>query len=384
MGELPKILIVEDSVVMRKLISDTLTGSQCLEVAGTAANGRIALSKIGFQQPDIVTLDIDMPDMDGLETLENIREKWPHIHVVMVSCHTLKGADRTITALSMGASDYITKPNSLKDSTKSVQDFNRELVEKLVSLGRAGCQSDPGEQSGNPLSLERDQSPDHVGDKPLDNTKAPTPADAEIVAIGCSTGGPNALIEIFSSLREPPEVPIVIVQHMPPIFTGLLAKRLDSCGCGIHFLEAVDGMPLIPRHGYVAPGDYHMEIKTNSSGMYISLNQNAQEHSCRPAVDVLFRSIARSAGPRALAMVLTGMGRDGCEGSRAIRNAGGTIVIQDKESSVVWGMAGAVFNDGLPHHIMPLKSMAQMLGTIKAPHEKGAFASTGLSLTERR
>lgn len=382
MGEPPKVLIVEDSVVMRRLISDTLSGSQCLEVIGTAANGRIALSKIGFQQPDIVTLDIDMPDMDGLETLAHIREKWPHIHVVMVSCHTLKGADRTITALSMGASDYITKPNSLRDTTKSVHDFNRELIEKLVSLGRARNQSDPGERNENHLSPERVTGHISQDGKSLD-TKAPTPEEAGIVAIGCSTGGPNALIEIFSSLREPPDIPVVIVQHMPPIFTGLLAKRLNTCRCGIEFLEAADGMPLMPRHGYVAPGDYHMEIKTNPSGMYVSLNQDAQEHSCRPAVDVLFRSVAKSAGPRALAMVLTGMGRDGCEGSRAIRNAGGTIVVQDKESSVVWGMAGAVFNEALSHRVMPLKAMAQMLANIKTSMENGSIATTGFSLADR-
>lgn len=336
--------MVDDSVVIRKLLSDTLSGDPALEVVGVACDGRIALAKIPLLKPDLITLDIELPVMDGLQTLAAIRKLYPKLPVIMFSSLTERGAAATLDALALGASDYATKPSNTGNLAVAIERIRIELIPKVKTL----C----GITALKLLPLARP--------RPELKARAPSHARIEIVAIGTSTGGPNALGEVLPRIPSDFPVPIVVVQHMPPIFTRLLAERLASRSA-IPVDEGARDVILAPGHAWIAPGNFHMTVVRAAVGCRLNLNQEAPENSCRPSVDVLFRSVAAAYGANVLGVVMTGMGSDGVLGAQDIREAGGDVIIQNEASSVVWGMPGLVHASGLDEAAYPLDQLASQI-----------------------
>ena len=340
-----RILIVDDSVVMRRMITHALSQDPDLEVVGTAPNGRVALQKIPQVNPDVITMDLNMPEMDGIMTLRELRKTHPKLGVIMFSTLTAAGAAMTVDALAAGASDYVTKPANVSSLTEGLARLERELIPKIKMLGPQ-CPSDgrspPVSGATKPGT---DPRPGSTAAKPTGNL--------EIVCIGASTGGPNALAAVFEDFPAGFPVPIVIVQHMPPVFTGLLAERL-SAHSRVTFSEGSEGELLQPGRAYIAPGGMHMEVTRQGFLNRIHLHDRPAENSCRPAVDVLFRSIAAIYGPGALGVILTGMGKDGLRGCELMHERQAQVVAQDEASSVVWGMPGSVARAGLADAILPL------------------------------
>jgi two-component system chemotaxis response regulator CheB len=331
-----RVLVVDDSVVIRRVVSEELSADAGIEVVGAAANGRIALSRMTQVNPDLVILDVEMPDMDGLETLARLKKEFPRVPVIMFSSLTERGASATLDALALGAADYFTKPSGPGGIDESRRVIRTELVPEIKALCKTVTAPAGGPAVGAP----------------------PAPPSlftgrVEAVAIGVSTGGPNALAEVFLSLPADLPVPILIVQHMPPMFTRLLAQRLTA-NSKVRVEEAATGVKLEPGRAWLAPGDFHMVIARDGTSVRATLNQEPPENSCRPAVDPLFRSVARVYGGNCLGVVLTGMGQDGLRGCEAIRAAGGQILAQDEASSVVWGMPGFVAKAGLADKVLPL------------------------------
>jgi two-component system chemotaxis response regulator CheB len=331
------------------MVSDVLSTDRDVEVVGVASNGRLAIAKIPQISPDVITLDVEMPEMDGLTTLTEIRKTHPRLPVFMFSSRTEPAAEATVEALLRGATDYVTKPTS-GDGAAVIR---TELLPKL----KESCQgiivhSPPVSSSLNktptlvPVSKSRFQEP------------APRPA---ILAIGVSTGGPNALSRVFSDLPANLGVPIVLVQHMPPMFTRILAERL-SANSGMVVREASEGDILEPGRAYVAPGGKHMVVAREGVQVVMHLNEDPPENSCRPAVDVLFRSVAAVFGRETLAIVMTGMGQDGLRGAQEIFDQGGRIWAQDEGSSVVWGMPGSIVRGQLAEKVLPLKELGNEIG----------------------
>jgi two-component system, chemotaxis family, protein-glutamate methylesterase/glutaminase len=336
-----RILVVDDSVVIRKLLSETLAADPALELLGTASDGHIALAKIALLKPDLVTLDIEMPGMDGLQTLVELRKLYPKLPVIMFSTLTERGAAATMDALSLGASDYATKPSNTGSSAVAVERIRSELIPKIKAL----------------CGVVRQQFAPPV--RPVAGLRARPVLHSpiEIVAIGTSTGGPNALAQVLPLFPEDFPVPIVVVQHMPPVFTRLLAERLASLSA-IAVQEGVAGGALCAGKAWIAPGDFHMAVARHGLRGHIELNQEAPENSCRPAVDVLFRSVAAAFRAHTLGVVMTGMGSDGVHGAEAIHEAGGEVIIQDETSSVVWGMPGLTHASGQADGVYPLDELA--------------------------
>src|SRR5579863_731973 len=297
-----RILVVDDSVVIRKVLSDTLSKDPDLEVVATASDGRIALAKISQLHPDVVTLDVEMPVMNGLETLAELRKLYPKLPVIMFSTLTERGASATLDALSLGASDYATKPSNIGSPAVAMEAVRAELIPKIKAL----C-------SNRSTKLKSLPPP-----RPAVRARVPANRRIDIVAIGTSTGGPNALAEVLPRIPKDFPVPIVLVQHMPPIFTRLLAERLSSHS-QIPVHEGTAGAILSPGRAWIAPGNFHMTIKRAGVSWRLELNQDAPEHSCRPSVDVLFRSVSEVSGAETLAVVMTGMGADGVRGAEQIR-----------------------------------------------------------------
>jgi two-component system chemotaxis response regulator CheB len=338
-----RVLIVDDSVVVRRLVADALGEAADIEVVATAPNGSIALAKLPHVNPDLVTLDVEMPGMNGLETLAAIRKVYPRLPVIMFSTLTERGAATTLNALALGASDYVTKPANMGSIAASMQRVREDLIPKIRALCgvRTGSTAPPGAASKLPVSR---------------GSIAQERRRVDVLAIGASTGGPNALSVLLPQLPGDLPVPVLIVQHMPPLFTKLLAERLSAHS---HFRvrEASAGETLQPGVAWIAPGDHHMEVQRAGAAIRVRIHQGPHENSCRPAVDPLFRSVADVFGCHALAIVLTGMGQDGLRGCEAIHDAGGQIVVQDEATSVVWGMPGAVAQAGLADSVLPLDQL---------------------------
>lgn len=404
------VLVVDDSVVIRRLITEALATDREIQVAGTASNGRIALTKVAQLRPDIVTLDVEMPVMDGLETLRNLRPRYPKLPIIMFSTLTASGATATLDALSAGATDYVTKPANVGSIRESIRSVREQLIPRIHALcsPRARAASPiqgrpygpgggtfygrrPSPPAGGGVSLgERVSPPGQTRPRPglgrrsagvpiptgtpggsvPPVTAAPAPdagqattterrADrVDVVAIGCSTGGPDALSKLLRALPARLPVPIVVVQHMPPVFTRMFAERLDKT-CALSVVEAVDNASLLSGTVYIAPGDLHLEVVRRGSDVSTRLHSGPPENFCRPAVDVLFRSVAKAYGKGALALVLTGMGQDGRKACELLHQAGAEIVAQDETTSVVWGMPGAVTNAGLADVVLPLEDLAR-------------------------
>ena len=344
-----RVLIVDDSTVARRFLTNVIADDPMLEVVGTAPNGSIALQKIALLSPQVVTMDIEMPEMSGLEALAAIRRTNPTLPVIMVSSLTERGAVATLEALSLGATDYVTKPSRTAAGGDIEKDqFARELLPKLKGLGRSRAGAAVASNAASLLpSIAR----------PLSSAAARPVQRVDVVAIGVSTGGPNALAELIPALPADFPVPIVIVQHMPPLFTKLLSERL-AAKSAIRVREAVAGDTLGAGLAIIAPGNHHMEVVRGAVGRRIALNQGPLENSCRPSVDVLFRSVSEAYGAGVLALVMTGMGQDGLRGCEAVRERGGQVFVQDEKSSVVWGMPGFVAEAGLADEILPLDQLA--------------------------
>ncbi len=332
-----RVLVVDDAVVVRSRVSKILSSDPELDVVGVAANGRIALAKIPQVNPDVIILDIEMPEMDGLQTLSAIRQIYPHLPVIMFSTSTHAGAIATLKALSLGASDYATKPSNLGSVEATNQYIREDLIPKIKVFGAF--------------------SPPNIIAQPVVFPARTNTERVDVVAIGVSTGGPNALTVLLRELPADLSVPIVIVQHMPPMFTKLLAEQLSS-KCQIPVNEAVPGVVLEPGHAWIAPGDFHLIVQRDQAVVRLATHQASPENSCRPSVDVLFHSVAEVYGAKAIAVILTGMGQDGLRGCQCIREAGGQVLAQDKASSVVWGMPSFVVNAGLADQIVTLDQMA--------------------------
>jgi len=356
-----RVLIVDDSAVIRKFLSDLLAADPDIAVAGTAGNGKLALARIPEVKPDLITLDIEMPGMDGLETITEIRKTYPKLPVIMFSSLTERGAAATLDALARGASDYVTKAASASTPEDARVRVRDELIPKIKSL----C-------------AVRREFPQLVAPRPV-AAPARAPAKIDIVAIGTSTGGPNALAEVIPQFPADFPVPIVIVQHMPPLFTRLLAERLNG-RTRLEVQEGEEGKKVESGQVWIAPGDRHMTVTRKGRDMVLAMTQEPPEHSCRPAVDVLFRSVAQAYGANTLAVVLTGMGADGTRGARAIRDAGGEVIVQDEASSVVWGMPGSVVAASLADRICPLANIVPEVVrrvTFRRMMNNAAYAARG-------
>ena len=370
-----RVLVVDDSSVMRRIVSQALANTPGIEVVGTAVHGANALLKIPELKPDVVTLDVEMPEMSGLEALDVIREKFPSVRVIMCSTLTERGARVTIDALLRGASDYVAKPTSGMPSADALQQLQTDLVAKVRLHVRP---RKPAALPAAPALVKRPapQTTPAVAGVPKSNS-------VKIVCLGSSTGGPNALADLFSALRQPLPVPMVIVQHMPPVFTKMLAERLCHLPCRIRFEEGVDGMPVLSGTVYLAPGGRHMEVRMQRGFPFLHLHDGPQENFCRPAVDVLFRSVAQAYGGDVLAMILTGMGSDGAQACRTLASRGARILVQDEASSVVWGMPGSVAAAGLADEVLPLSEMGRRLQEIVARHSprppSSLFHKTGVA-----
>jgi two-component system chemotaxis response regulator CheB len=336
---------VDDAVVVRRLLAGLLAEDPAIEVVGVAANGRIALAKLPLLDPDVVVLDVEMPELDGLATLAEIRRQRPRLPVIMFSSLTERGAAATLEALALGATDYVTKPAAAGGPGAAMRQVRQELATKVKVL--SGRQERPA----GPPGPARTAPP---------SWRATRPGPVEVVAVGSSTGGPNALAELLSRLPRGFAVPMVVVQHMPPLFTRLLAERL-AARCPLRVAEAVPGAVLEPGQVWIAPGDHHLVVRRAGALVELAVNQEPPENSCRPSVDALFRSVAAAYGPGGLGVVLTGMGRDGLRGSELLRAAGGCVLAQDRESSVVWGMPGFVTEAGLADAVLPVPQLAAEL-----------------------
>ncbi len=343
-----RVLVVDDSPVYRKIITNALNRDPQIEVIGTAENGKIAIDLIKRLNPDVITLDLEMPEMDGLETLDRLKRSNSNVSVIVFSSHSYAGAKMTFDALEKGAFDFVPKPSNGSFSENLNKIFSL-LVPKIkvcylnkssVSLKKATKRDKPDIK---PLSL------------PIKRRDA--------VAIGVSTGGPSALKEIFSKLSLQISVPIFVVQHMPPLFTSQFAKRLDSLS-PLKVKEAENAEQVKGGVIYLAPGDYHMELNNEDGKIRIRLHKGPPENNCRPSVDVLFRSVARVYNGKTLAVILTGMGSDGLKGARLLKEKGAYIIAQDKATSVVWGMPKAIVDAGLADKILPLSQVPNAISDL--------------------
>lgn len=324
-----RVLIADDSHAYRSLLTEALERAGGIEVAGSVVNGELAVELARVKRFDVVILDIEMPVMDGLTALPRILEASPGLKVIMVSSMTEAGARVTMRALALGAVDFIPKPRA-SPLCRKVEELAGILVEKVRALGM----SRPETTKGIP--------PDA---RPVRRRPGVRP---DILVIGASTGGPNAVSELFAGLGPCFPLPILLVQHIPPIFSRLLAERYQR-ETGRSCREAVEGESVRAGHTYVAPGDFHMKVLARGDRMQLALSREDPENYCRPSLDVLVRSVARAYQDRSLLVVLTGMGEDGLRGAGELHRAGGRIFVQDPATSVVWGMPGAIHRAGLSH-----------------------------------
>jgi two-component system chemotaxis response regulator CheB len=348
-----RVMVVDDSVVVRKIVTDVLSADPGIEVVGTAVNGKVALAKIEALKPELITMDIEMPEMNGIEAVRAIRggqggRDHSRVPIIMFSTLTERGATATLDALSAGANDYVTKPANVGSVGQSMESVREQLIPRIKAL--TGRPVGPG-----PARAAASVAPPRPAAPRTGPGKKPA-----VLVIGSSTGGPEALAKVLPQLPATIPVPILLVQHMPPVFTRQFAQRLDRLS-PLRVVEAVDGTPLLPGTVHLAPGDHHLVVRGGARGPHTALNQGPPENFCRPAVDPLFRSVVAAYDGAVLAVVLTGMGSDGRNGAGEIRAAGGTVVVQDQASSVVWGMPGAISQAGFADEVLPLDRIPEAI-----------------------
>lgn len=354
-----RVMVVDDSAVIRGFLSRYIDAAGDLKVVASAPNGQLALGTLDRQPIDVVVLDIEMPVMDGITALPLILQRDPHIAVIMASTLTKENAAISLKCLQMGATECLAKPTSSEMSGSTA--FQDALVEKVRALGRAvhkrrghaGSPVSAPAPSATPAAAPAAPAAKKIQLRPMPIAwRAP-----EAIAIGSSTGGPQALTQFFSELKGPVKQPIFVTQHMPPMFTSILADNIARHS-GMTCREAVHGEKVEPSTVYVAPGNYHMTVQKTAAGVMIALNQEPPENFCRPSVDPMLRSMVDVYGGRILSVIFTGMGADGQKGCQKLVEAGGVVYAQDEATSVVWGMPGAVAMAGLCTQVLPLGLMA--------------------------
>ncbi len=336
-------LVVDDSAVLRRLIGNVLASDPEIEVVGTAVDGLDAIEKVDLLRPDVVTLDVEMPRLDGLGAVKEISARHPRLPVIMFSTLTEKGASATLQALSNGASDYVAKPTGATSFADALDTVRDELLPRVKALTAARRMV-----AAAPAAVPRPRA------------TPPVRAQPEVLVIACSTGGPDALSQVLAGLPSTFALPVLVTQHMPPVFTAQFADRLDRVS-PLSVREAADGEVVRRGEVLVAPGDFHLRLSRSAGVVRAALDQGPRENFCRPAADPLLRSAAGLYGPGVLCLVLTGMGSDGLEGARVVVDKGGRVVVQDQATSVVWGMPGAVAGAGLAHEVLPLEGIASRL-----------------------
>jgi len=356
-GQKIRVMICDDSAVIRFAIGSLLGAEKDIEVVARVAHGRAALDALKQHAVDVVVLDIEMPVMDGLTALPLLLEACPGLSVIMASTLTERGAEISMRALRLGAADYVPKPSAM--ALAGDQRFGAELIAKVHGLARlrrtrhAPAAAAAGAGDGGQFQLRA-----AARQAPL------------LLAIGSSTGGPNALFALVQSLPPTLGVPIVLTQHMPPAFTTILAQHIDKLGI-LPCAEARDGDALVPGRILLAPGNRHLLVRRSGGSMVARLSDAPPENFCRPAVDPMLRSACEATGGRMLVAMLTGMGQDGLLGSRQVVEAGGTLVAQDEATSVVWGMPGAVARAGLAHAVLPLPQLGAKIASLIAGGKRG-------------
>jgi two-component system chemotaxis response regulator CheB len=346
-----RVLVVDDSALMRKLIPRILEGDNSIEVVGTAMDGNFGLKKIEELAPHVITLDLEMPGLNGIDTLKEITKRW-RLPVIVVSSHSTAGAAITMKALGLGAFDFVAKP---ADVSARMPEIAAELIGKI----KAAAQSN----SFRPQLMPEGTRAVKIG-------TAGTAAPTRVIAIGVSTGGPNALQYLFSQLPAQFPGSILVVQHMPDGFTEMFAKRLDET-CAIRVKEAQSGDLLLAGRVLICPGNRHLKVKKLPLGNVAVLAEEAPIHGHRPSVDVLFRSMAEEFGPQAVAVIMTGMGDDGASGMGAVRAAGGVTIAQSEESCVVYGMPKAAIDRGYVTRVVHLEDLPNTLQAQCAPERPG-------------
>jgi two-component system chemotaxis response regulator CheB len=365
-GEQPlRVLAADDSAVMREIMrklfemheEDRLSRLPSMELCGTAQDGVECMDAVARLKPDVLVLDLEMPRLNGLDVLERLREVNPGLPVIMCSSHTERGARSTLEALARGAADYVMKPSEQRDLAAALQSLAEQLLPKIAALTKGRRRKSDETAAQTTQSAKRGE--------PAGRKDAPI----EVVVIGLSTGGPSALEQMLPRLPSSFPVPVLIVQHMPKLFTGALAERLDKC-CALRVRQAYDGDAILPGTVWLAPGDSHMEVaarrvgfdvadaNARGRGARVRLHQQEPLNHCRPSVDYLFHSAARLYGASVLALMMTGMGADGLGGARAVHEAGGMVLAQDEATSAVWGMPGRVAEAGIANAVLPLAAIA--------------------------
>jgi two-component system chemotaxis response regulator CheB len=363
-----KLLIVDDSALVRKLLSEMLSKDSEIEIVGTATDPFAAREKIKQLNPDVITLDVEMPRMDGVTFLENLMRLRP-MPVVMVSSLTAKGADVTLRALELGAIDFVTKPKV--DLAGSLEKYADELIAKVKMAAKARVNarvSSPKPTAS--LHAEQRRSADAV--LPAGAGKRFLRTTDRIIAIGASTGGTEAIREVLEAL--PPDAPAVVIsQHIPAAFSRPFADRMNRCS-PMSVCEASDGQYILPGHVYIAPGDQHLLVERDGARYRCKLSNGPHVNRHRPSVDVMFRSVAQNVGPNAVGVILTGMGDDGARGLKEMLEAGAPTIAQDEATSVVWGMPGAAVKLGSAQHVLPLHRVASEVLQLTADHPNSKLA----------
>ncbi|HZQ91745.1 MAG TPA: chemotaxis response regulator protein-glutamate methylesterase [Terriglobales bacterium] len=339
-----RVLVVDDSALMRKFIPELLAGDPAIEVAGTAMDGAFALRKIEELKPDVVTLDLEMPRMSGIETLREIMRR-RRLPVIVVSAHSTEGATATLNALALGAVDFIAKPENV---TAGMGEIAADLVRKIKAA--AQIESPPALRLPDAVRAASPRRP-----RP-DASRRPD----RVVAIAASTGGPNALQFVLAQLPADLPAALLVVQHMPEGFTEMFARRLNET-CALEVKEAQSGDLLLAGRVLVCPGNRHLRVRRMSLGDVVALGDDLKIGGHRPSANALFQSVAETFGPRAMAVLLTGMGEDGAEGMGAVKTAGGLTIAQDEKSCVVYGMPKAAIERGFAARVVPLEAMANAI-----------------------
>jgi two-component system chemotaxis response regulator CheB len=354
-----RVLVVDDSHVIRGLLTRTLDSDPGIKVVATASNGKAAIDEIAKTDVDVVVLDIEMPVMDGMTALPQLIAARPGVQVIMASTLTLKGASISMKAISRGAVDYVPKPTSTGE-INSAEGFKRDLVAKVKSWGAVARRRKP--TAGAPGAAQPNAALKklYAAAGPIKLREMPNLFRPDCLAIGSSTGGPQALFKVFQMLGKVTNIPMFVTQHMPATFTTILAEHLAQAS-GMPAAEAKDGEPVMPGRIYVAPGDFHMTVVAEGTRKVLHIDKNPPENFCRPAVDPMLRSLAKAYNGKVMVMMLTGMGQDGAKGSRVIVESGGVVAAQDEATSVVWGMPGAVTSAGLCSAVLPLSDIGPFL-----------------------
>ena len=348
-----RILVVDDSAIVRGIITREIESNPDLKVVAAASNGELAIGMLQRHAIDVIILDIEMPVMDGITAIPKLKAVDPGVQIIMASTLTLKNAEISLKAMSLGAADYIPKPST--DQISAGVDFKKDLVDKVriyaAIARRRGVRLTAGEKNFIPKPhLPKSAESTKYALKSMPQQKP------DIIAIGSSTGGPQALLVVIKEMGASLPQPVLITQHMPPSFTAILSEHITR-QCGVICQEGKDGEVIKPGHYYVAPGDFHMTVHRAGAVSTLKLQKDPPENFCRPAVDPMLRSIVNAFGKAVLTIILTGMGSDGCKGCQSVVDAGGAVLAQDEPTSVVWGMPGAVANAGLCSAILPLDAI---------------------------